>query len=163
MELLGVVTIILIIAAVTAPNLLRSRVVANEAVAVASLRAINAAASSYKSIYANGFPRSLAQTGTSETGGVGCNHAGLIDSALTAGTKSGYTFAIIPGLVPVTAASGCNPGNSDGYVVTATPLTVGSTGHRAFCSDASGVVRFNRTGRVAPTPPRCAVTDSPLQ
>jgi prepilin-type N-terminal cleavage/methylation domain-containing protein len=63
-ELLIVVAIILIIAAIAIPNLLRSRMAANEASAVGSIRTINTAAISYNSSYGNGFPVNLAQIGT---------------------------------------------------------------------------------------------------
>ncbi len=90
----------------------------------------------------------------------------MLDTVLSAGQKSGYNFALIPGTVAVVAAAvpaGCTAGFTDGYVVTATPQNVGTTGQRAFCSDASGVIRFNPTGAVAPVSPLCAVTDNPLQ
>src|SRR5271156_1174852 len=87
-ELLIVVAIILIIAAIAIPNLLRSRMAANEASAVGSIRTINTAAISYNSTYGNGFPTLLSQIATTGTA-VSCNNAQLIDSVLTAGTKSG--------------------------------------------------------------------------
>ena len=163
-ELLIVVAIILIIAAIAIPNLLRSRMAANEASAVGSIRTMNTAAITFNSTYGDGFPPSLAVLGG--TGGVTCKNAELLDSILgaTPSTKSGYNFALQPGLVAVTSVpAGCTAGFSDGYVVTATPITVGTTGQRAFCSDASGVIRFNPTGVVAPAPPNCLTTDNPLQ
>jgi hypothetical protein len=80
----------------------------------------------------------------------------LIDSVPTAGTKSGYNFALLPGTEALTSASSsCSGGYgySDGYVVTATPITTGTTGQRAFCSDNSGVIRFNTTGTPSATSP----------
>ena len=67
-ELLIVVAIILIIAAIAIPNLLRSRMAANEASAVGSIRTMNTAAITYSSTYGNGFPPSLASIGTTGTG-----------------------------------------------------------------------------------------------
>jgi prepilin-type N-terminal cleavage/methylation domain-containing protein len=163
-ELLIVVAIILIIAAIAIPNLLRSRMAANEASAVGSIRTMNTAAITFNSTYGDGFPPSLAVLGG--TGAVTCKNAELLDSVLSSGAKSGYNFALQPGIVAVLAASvpaGCTGGFSDGYVVTATPQTVGTTGQRAFCSDASGVIYFNPTGVVAPAPPYCLTSDSPLQ
>jgi type IV pilus assembly protein PilA len=165
-ELLIVVAIILIIAAIAIPNLLRSRMAANEASAVGSIRTMNTAAITFNSTYGDGFPPNLSSIGTTGAAAVSCQNAELLDSVLTTGLKSGYSFVLIPGTVVVPAASvpaGCVAGFSDGYVVTATPQTVGTTGQRAFCSDASGVITFNPTGAVAPVSPNCLATDSPLQ
>jgi type IV pilus assembly protein PilA len=164
-ELLIVVAIILIIAAISIPNLLRSKMAANEASAVGSVRTINVAATQYSFTY-GAFPSTLAQIGTANGAALGCNNAQLIDNVLTSGIKSGYNIAIVPGAVPVPASSvpsGCTPGFSDGYVVTANPVTVGTTGQRAFCSDATGVIRSNPTGTATFTAPLCNPTQSPLQ
>src|ERR1700723_2286394 len=96
-ELLIVVAIILIIAAIAIPNLLRSRMAANEASAVGSIRTMNTASITYNSTYGNGFPPSLAAVGTTGTAAASCTNAQLIDSVLTAGTKSGYNFALHAG------------------------------------------------------------------
>jgi type IV pilus assembly protein PilA len=160
-ELLIVVAIILIIAAIAIPNLLRSRMAANEASAVGSIRTMNTAAITYSSIYGNGFPPALSAMGTTGTGAVSCTNAQLLDSVVTAGTKSGYNFALRPGTVALTSASSsCSGGYgySDGYVVTATPITTGTTGQRGFCSDPSGVIRFNSTGTPLYTSPNCTDT-----
>jgi type IV pilus assembly protein PilA len=165
-ELLIVVAIILIIAAISVPNLLRSRMAANEASAVGSIRTINTAVTEYSLTYGAGYPASLAQLGSASGTAVSCNAAGLIDSVLSSGVKSGYRIAIVPGTQPTEAEAvpaGCTPGFSDGYVVTATPLAVGSSGERAFCSDASGVIRSNPTGTVSYTSPVCNPTQAPLQ
>jgi type IV pilus assembly protein PilA len=161
-ELLIVVAIILIIAAIAIPNLLRSRMAANEASAVGSIRTMNTAAITYNSTYGNGFPPSLSAIGTTGTGAVSCTNAQLLDSVLTAGTKSGYTFNLVAGAATAltSASSSCSGGYGypDGYVVTATPITTGTTGQRAFCSDASGVIRFNSTGTPLYTSPNCTDT-----
>ena len=159
-ELLIVVAIILIIAAIAIPNLLRSRMAANEASAVGSIRTMNTAAITYSSTYGNGFPPSLTAIGTS-TGAVSCTNAQLLDSVLTGGTKSGYAFALQVGATVLTsAASSCagGYGYSDGYSVTATPVSTGTTGQREFCSDASGVIRFNATGTATRTASTCSDT-----
>lgn len=164
-ELLIVVAIILIIAAISIPNLLRSKMAANEASAVGSVRTINVAAVEFQSIYGSGYPTSLRQLGGSG-GATSCSNAQLIDSVLSTGVKSGYNLTVIPGTQPVPASSvpqGCTPGFSDGYVVTANPTTVGSTGQRAFCSDASGVIRANPTGTAVYASPNCDQSQSPLQ
>jgi type IV pilus assembly protein PilA len=159
-ELLIVVAIILIIAAIAIPNLLRSRMAANEASAVGSIRTINTAAITYNSVYGNGFPPSLAAIGTS-TGSVSCTNAQLIDSVLTSGTKSGYTFTLTHGATVLTSASSsCSGGYgyADGYVVTAKPITTGTTGQRGFCTDATGVIRFNASGTPTASSPNCTDT-----
>ena len=167
-ELLIVVAIILIIAAIAIPNLLRSRMAANEASAVGSIRTMNTAAISYSSTYGNGFPPSLTAIGTG-SGAVSCTNAELVDTVLTGGTKSGYTFVLSHGLaanVLNSTSSSCSGGYgySDGYMLTAGPVTVGTTGQRSFCSDGSGVIRFNTAGTVNAGPsPNCATGDSPLQ
>src|SRR3954463_14861343 len=91
-ELLIVAAIILIIAAIAIPNLLRSRIAANEASAVGSIRTINTSEVTYASTYPNqGFAllADLGGAGGSSTG------AGLIDSVLASGTKSGYVFSVV--------------------------------------------------------------------
>jgi len=165
-ELLIVVAIILIIAAIAIPNLIRSRMAANEASAVGSVRTINTASITYNSTYGNGFPPSLAAIGT--TGAApSCTNAMLLDQVLTSGTKSGYLFAWQAGTVQLTSASSSCAGGygySDGYVVTAQPVTTGTTGQRSFCSDASGVIRFDPTGAKATAANAlCPVALSPLQ
>ena len=168
-ELLIVVAIILIIAAIAIPNLLRSRMAANEASAVGSIRTMNTAAISYNSTYGNGFPGTIAAIGNNGTTSISCTNAELLDSVLTSGTKSGYTFQLKPGLGANqlnSTSSSCagGYGYSDGYMVTAVPVTVGTTGQRAFCSDASGVIRQNAAGTANAGPsPNCATTDNPLQ
>ena len=157
--------IILIIAAIAIPNLLRSRMAANEASEVGSIRTINTAAISFNSSYGDGFPSTLTEIGTTDTGAVSCQNAEYLDPVLTAGQKSGYTFAMGPGAKPVTTIpAGCLAGYIDGYTVTAVPSQLGTSGQRSFCSDASGVIRFDPTG----APPAvaqglCPAALSPLQ
>jgi type IV pilus assembly protein PilA len=138
-ELLIVVAIILIIAAIAIPNLLRSRIAANEASAVGSVRTLTTAQVTYSSTYGTGYT-TLAQLG----GAAGCTAAAatacLIDPVLTLGTKSGYTVASAPN-----TGAGTNASPFNGFETNATPFSV-STGTRAFCSDASGVIRYNTTG-----------------
>jgi type IV pilus assembly protein PilA len=148
-ELLIVVAIILIIAAIAIPNLLRSRMAANEASAVGSIRTINTASVTYSSTYPNlGFPSLLGSLGgaapcTTAVSTAAC----LIDQVLAAGTKSGYTF--------VFTGDGATP--SYAYTITGTPVTVGTTGQRMFCSDQSGVIRFDPSGA------GCTNTSNPIQ
>ncbi len=150
-ELLIVVAIILIIAAIAIPNLLRARIAANEASAVASIRTINTAQISYNSAYPTvGFANGLGLlsgtcTGaTLPTSALAC----LIDTQLASGSKSGYTFG--------STASGGPPLSS--YVAYANPQTQNTTGVRTFCSVADAVVRYTTTAETT-----CAGTETPLQ
>jgi type IV pilus assembly protein PilA len=168
-ELLIVVAIILIIAAIAIPNLLRSRIAANESSAVSALRLVNTAATSYTTTYGNGFPPSLAAIGNNGTTTISCTNAELIDAVLTAGTKAGYTFQLQHGLAANqlnSSASSCAGGfgYSDGFMITAVPVTELVTGQRSFCTDATGVIRYNVNGTQNAGPsPACATGDSPLQ
>jgi len=141
-ELLIVVAIILIIAAIAIPNLLRSRIAANEASAVGSIRTINTAEVTFASTYPDvGFAAlaSLGGSGGTSTG------AGLLDSVLAGGTKSGYSFT--------TTITGGTPATQ--YTVQGDPLSA-QTGQRHFFSDQSGVIRYN-------TSAQATVSDNPLQ
>jgi type IV pilus assembly protein PilA len=150
-ELLIVVAIILIIAAIAIPNLLRARIAANEASAVGSIRTVNTAMISYNSA----FPTVGYAANMSALGGTSCNpptsaSGCLIDTQLATGTKSGYTFTAV--------GSGGPP--SGIYQVVASPLTPNQTGVRYFCSFADAVVRSSTT---ALTPSTCVNTVSPIQ
>jgi len=155
-ELLIVVAIILIIAAIAIPNLMRSRMAANESSAVGSVRTINTAEVSYAAAFPDtgyaadlvslGGPVGGCTPGVTATTGAAC----YIDPTLAAGQKSGYQFG----------AAGAKSGGSttnNTYTVTSTPLGVGSTGNRGFYSDQSGVIRYTLDGS-APTN-----ASSPLQ
>ena len=141
-ELLIVVAIILIIAAIAIPNLLRSRMAANESSAVGSIRTVNTAELTYQLTYpAQGFACTLPTLGPPPPM-MPPNQlrADLIDKTLAAGQKSGYSIQL--------QACGPNPPNV-AYQATATPLALGTSGQRAFCSDASGVIRFSSDGQAA--------------
>src|ERR1044071_4091211 len=89
-ELLIVVAIILIIAAIAIPNLLRSKMAANEASAVGSVRTLNTAAVTYSTTY-GGYPAALTNLGPASP--ATSTSADLVDSVLAGGTKSGYSFS----------------------------------------------------------------------
>ncbi len=145
-ELLIVVAIILIIAAIAIPNLLRSRMAANESSAVGSLRTINTAEVTYSTTYPTQGFASLAglggaaatcATATGATSTAAC----LIDDVLAStAVKSGYAF---------TAAAGSGT-PAVTYFSTALPSVVGQSGQRAFCSDQSGVIRYNAGDKPIP-------------
>jgi len=136
-ELLIVVAIILIIAAIAIPNLLRSRMAANEASAVGSLRTLNTAAVTF-STQCGGYPVGNMLTFLGPPAN-GCTTADLIDSVLAAGTKSGYVFV-------ATGVDTDGDGRGDTYTITATPSNVGTTGQRRFFTNESGVIRANVNG-----------------
>lgn len=139
-ELLVVVAIILIIAAIAIPNLLTARVAANEASAVASIRTINTAQVTYISSYPDiGYSANLATLGGADPCTPNSTTACLIDSVLSAGTKSGYTFT--------TVGAGGPPAVT--YFATATPVVQNQTGIRSFCSFEDAVVRVDPTGAQA--------------
>jgi len=154
-ELLIVVAIILIIAAIAIPNLLRSRMAANEASAVGSVRTINTAEITYASTYPNYGFTTLAILGTAPASSTAATYdkPGILDSVLGGGTKSGYSLSTP---TPTAAGDGSSPVTT--YEVKAIPVTVGTTGQRSFYSDASGVVRFNTSGTSA-----VGTNDSALQ
>ena len=147
-ELLIVVAIILIIAAIAIPNLLRARMAANESSAVGSVRTIVTSSVAYSSTWGSGFPTTLATLGGAGTGAATCTAAGLIDPVLAAGSKSGYMF-VLTGDALYTGGS-CGTVGSNTFAVYGDPITVGTTGQRAFCSDESGVVRQDPTGAATP-------------
>jgi prepilin-type N-terminal cleavage/methylation domain-containing protein len=155
-ELLIVVGIILIIAAIAIPNLIRSKMAANEASAVASIRTINFSEVVYSSTYnvPNVFSADLPSLGDGGTAGT-CTAtfvptsaaACLIDPALEAAitaalAKSGYYFTYVQGIGT--------------YTINADPASVNSTGVRGFYSDQSVVIRYNIPG------PGAGATDSPI-
>jgi prepilin-type N-terminal cleavage/methylation domain-containing protein len=141
-ELLIVVAIILIIAAIAIPNLLRSRISANEASALSSLRQINTAQTSYSISYPNiGYADSLAKLADPAPGvAASPAAAGLLDWVLGCTAqpcrKSGYDFSInaVPGSPIVD------------YSLTGVPAVPGQTGVRGFCSDQITRVTFDPTG-----------------
>jgi prepilin-type N-terminal cleavage/methylation domain-containing protein len=136
-ELLIVVAIILIVAAIAIPSLIHSKMAANESSAVGSLHAINTAIVNYAGEFGIGYPASLSNLGPS--GSPTSTSADLIDAVLTTGRKSGYTFSYSP------APPGAD-GSITSYTITATPTTPGVTGTRGFYTDQSSVIRSDSTG-----------------
>ncbi|HTC65343.1 MAG TPA: prepilin-type N-terminal cleavage/methylation domain-containing protein [Candidatus Saccharimonadales bacterium] len=140
-ELLIVVAIILIIAAIAIPNLLRSKMAANEASAVASLRTYNTAIVSYSTTYGTDPSTDLSTLGPATT--PSSTAADLVDNLLGSASpsKSGYTFTYKAG----TASSA---GVISQYSITAQPQS-SSTGQRYFFTDQSGVIRQTTDGTAA--------------
>jgi prepilin-type N-terminal cleavage/methylation domain-containing protein len=142
-ELLIVVAIILIIAAIAIPNLLRSRMAANEASAVSSMRSINTAQVAYNATFPDiGYASVMSVLGP-PSGSSSCLNSGdatsstacLLDSVLSSGTKAGYNFQI--------TAGSSTPNTT--YQSAGDPTAAGTSGQRHFYSDATGVIRQNQS------------------
>lgn len=133
------------IIAISVPNLMRSRLLANEASAIASLRAISVTSVSYAGTYGNGFPPSLAALGPPPGGGnnATCDHADLIDGVLAKGTKDGYVFTYKGTSRVSGAGTGCSHSGFRSFTIRADPVIRGHTGQRSFFTDPSGVIRYN--------------------
>ena len=152
-ELLIVVAIILIIAAIAIPNLLRARMAANESSAASSIRTINTAEVSYYSTYpATGYA-ALASLGDGASPCIpAIANACLIDNNLATNGggngKSGYSFAVL-----ATATGGATVLSQ--YAANGAPLVFRQTGTRAFCSVEDAVVRQDGTGTGSTTHDTC--------
>ena len=140
-ELLIVVAIILIIAAIAIPNLLRARISANESSAVGSLRTINTSEISYATSYPLiGFSGQLDDLKSGVGGNcvaISTNACLLDDTLAVTHTKSGYTFVYggLSGGVPETT-----------YTVVSKPQVANQSGVRGFFTDMSGVIRGDSAG-----------------
>lgn len=137
------IPIILIIAAIAIPNLLRARMAANESSAVANVRTINAAEVNYSVNHA--------------AGGFTCSFSDLagdrlISGELASGQKTGYAFVL----------ENCSPAEAGAtnvkYQIVAYPVELNQTGTRAFCSDESGVIKVDANGSAQ----GCLENGSPL-
>lgn len=145
-ELLIVVAIILIIAAIAIPNFMRARISANQASAVQSLRTINTAEVTYSTTYGTGYSATLSVLGPPNSGPPTANAAGLVDSLLAVGMKSGYTMTYSAGPVSggriesytITACptQGCGTGSGNGYFTDQTGVTRQNTSAAATASDS---------------------------
>jgi prepilin-type N-terminal cleavage/methylation domain-containing protein len=139
-ELLIVVAIILIIAAIAIPNLLKSKMAANEASAAESLRTIDTGETTYAAMCPNiGYSASLNEL---NTGALCASGQGILDNVLGGAdpsTKAGYTFTY----TPAPAGPG---GVVAAFTVVAMPMVAHVTGQRAFYSDQTNIVRFTPDG-----------------
>ena len=127
---IAIIPLFLIIAAIAIPNLIRSRMVANEFSAMATVRVINTAEVTFASRNPDiGFTCDLSRLAGS----------GLIDNVLAGRIKSGYRFRL----------NGCAGTPAGSYFLTAYPLKAGTTGRRVFCSDQTGMVRYEDPGSSA--------------
>jgi type IV pilus assembly protein PilA len=141
-ELLIVVAIILIIAAIAIPNLIRAKIAANESSAAASIRSISTAQIAYASSYPNvGYAASLATLGPGSgncSGGATSVNACILDAVVASGTKSGYQF--------LSAGSGGGSGVPNIQFVSSSAPLSSASGVRDFCMVADGVLRINPSG-----------------
>jgi type IV pilus assembly protein PilA len=146
-ELLIVVSVILIVAAIAIPNFIRSKEAANESSAAQNLRNISTANFLYSSTYSAGYSPDLPSL-SGNTGNPAPSHAELIDQVLAGGIKSGYQITYVPGATD-------SLGHVIAYTINANPLVPGSTGQRYFYTDQTCVIRWNGNMQAGPT-------DSPL-
>ena len=154
-ELLIVVAIILILAAIAIPNLLRARIAANESAAVSGIRTINSAEVTYSTAYPTiGYSANLGQLGpgapgsTCPAGGPTQANACLIDSTFSNATapgaaKNGYYYGEV-------GLAGTGGTLNLGYGAGAAPASFNQTGVRNFCSAEDGVIHFNVGAAGAP-------------
>ena len=144
-ELLIVVAIILIIAAIAIPSLLRSKIAANQASAIESLRVIGTSEVTYAATYGNGYSVTLTAMGPVTSGALATSSAaGLIDDLLATGAKSGYKFIYSPTLLDST-------GRYNGYTVLANPIVPGTTGQDFYYEDETHLIRMNATAQAGST------------
>jgi type IV pilus assembly protein PilA len=144
----AVIPIVLIVAAIAIPNLLRARIAANQAAAVGSLRAIDTAEVMYATTY-GGYSPDLAALGPPPSGPPSAETANLIDSVLSKGTKLGYVFAY--------EAGERDPnGRITTYQVHADPVTSGTTGMSHYFTDQTGAIRQERDRQADSTSPPLA-------
>jgi type IV pilus assembly protein PilA len=136
LELLIVVAIILVIAAIAIPSLLSSRMAANESAAVGALRTLNMGELTYAATCPEvGFSSSILEL---NTGAICAGGQGIIDDALATGTKSGYTFTYI--------GTADSSGLTSTYTLTTVPVSPGFSGHRGFYTDQTGVLLYDPSG-----------------
>jgi prepilin-type N-terminal cleavage/methylation domain-containing protein len=144
-ELLIVVAIILVIVAIAIPNLIRSRIAANQASAIESLRVLGTAEVTYSAVYGNGYSPNLPALGPVPPGAVAtASAAGLVDDLLANGAKSGYTFSYTADLLDPT-------GRYNGFVILAGPTDVGVTGNDYYYTDETHLIRMNATAQAGST------------
>jgi type IV pilus assembly protein PilA len=141
-ELLVVVAVILILAALAIPNFIKSKMQANEASAVQNLRNISTAEIVYSTTYGIDFADSLAKLSGNGIV-IDQNNAGLIDETLASGVKSGYNFTY-------TQLSTDAQGHTETYSLKADPQVPGTTGQRHLYTDQTCVIRFNNSVTAGP-------------
>lgn len=145
-ELLIVMAILLILAGLAIPNLVRARIAANEASAVATMRVVNLSQRTYDINYTVGFADSLTKLGPPPGNSPpDVNHADLIDKIVMTGQKSGYSFTLQGG-APVN-------GLVTTYQFWGDPQVPRLTGITHYFTDESAVIRYNMTVPAGPNDP----------
>jgi type IV pilus assembly protein PilA len=133
-ELLIVVAIILVIAAIAVPNLLRAKISANESSATGSMRAISTSELTYNLAYPTIGYTDLPTLGGAAPCAPSSTTACMIDSVLTTGTKGGYAFVATP--------SASNGSPNDQFLITGLPVILGTTGEKGFCTIEDHVIYY---------------------
>lgn len=144
LELMIVIAVMLIIAAIAIPGMREAHIHANEVSAVASIRAINTAEVSYQAAY-GGYADSLGNLGGAEPCTKSAETACLLDQSLAGGLKSGYRFVAVGG--------GQSGGENTTYSVGAAPEVFDRTGKRVFCSTDKNVIRADLNAAASTIPP----------
>jgi type IV pilus assembly protein PilA len=149
----AMIPLILIIAAIAIPNLLRTKIVDGGVSPVGTLRTISSANVTYSSTYGNGFATSLSQLDGSGEGAADCDHALLIDSAMGSGRKNDYiyTYTAKPSSAP--PAKGCSQVGANAFSVNADPVEP-SAEHPYYFIDETGVVRIEQDKPATANSPR---------
>ncbi|HXN72928.1 MAG TPA: prepilin-type N-terminal cleavage/methylation domain-containing protein [Candidatus Acidoferrales bacterium] len=148
-ELLIVVAIILVIAAIAIPNLIRARIAANQAAAVENCRTITSAEIIYYTSYGAGFAPSLTALGGPVTGTPTVTNAQLIDDVLSTGNRSGYVFTYVPLSIDASGAY-------QDYSLNADPQAVALSGNNHYFTDEPSIIHVNQ---IAPA----GINDPPIQ
>jgi type IV pilus assembly protein PilA len=133
-ELLVVVAIILIIAAMAMPRLQKARMQAMETAALRAVYTINTAEAQYYSEFGR-YAATLTELGPPATGTANQSAADLIAGDLSRGEKSGYRYVLAP--------------TPTGYTINANPVAFGNTGARTFYSDQRTTIRQNHSAEPA--------------
>lgn len=156
-ELLLVVAIILVIASIAIPNLIRSKMAANEAAAASSMHLILTASTVYYENYSNGYPPNIGSMAGPAGGLPSCDQAEELDPVLANAPhqKSGYTFNYTGENTKVNPVPGCAAPGFTGFLATAVPVSVGVTGGRSFCTTEDGEVHFDATGAAIASQAAC--------
>ena len=159
-ELLIVVAIIGIIAAIAVPGLLRARIAGNEASAIGSTRAVVSAEADYWGLN-RGYSVTFVRLATPCVAGTPAFISP--DLATDPVVKSGYTFTLAAGAGGAAGPNDCGGvATNTAFYVTAIPVTVGTTGNRAFASNVGSAIWQNTAGTAPPEPFTAGGTISPL-
>jgi len=147
---IALIPLVLIVAAIAIPNLLRARMAANESAAAATVRTVNTAQAAYSTTYPDkGYAADLAAMGPGSEDSCStpaypsAAHACLLDGVLAGPTCTAGTWCVKGGYRYSSTAICGSDGVCSDYVVTAMPVTPGSTGQRSFCATNDAIVRVH--------------------